>query len=458
MTTVTSSKSIFDYLPYEATREQAFALYQVEEFVGSACTDDFFILRGAAGTGKTSLVKAIVDYLEAASIEFYLAAPTGRAAKILGIRTRGIAHTIHHTIYKVISGDDDRVVFGKRPNLSDEYGIYIIDEASMISDRHRREGDFVAPGSLLHDLIDYVKRGNQRNKIIFIGDPYQLPPVKESESVALQESYLHRRYRLKGQMAELSEVKRQSDSSPVLELAHSIRLMADLGQELGGLTLPRLRSASAGVRHYLDLYEKGRFDQVTLIAYAHSNVATLNQMVRERLGHTGLLAVGDQIMVNENWLGGEQMILKGEIGLVCDLESSVEHRAGLGFKTATIQFMDSDNQPFRVTAKIMLDTLKNPEGMIANELLRNLKADRMAKNASYRENPHPARDPYIGSLRLKYGHALTGYSAQGGEWNHVVMHPWFPANHYAYAYTAVTRARETLTSWQEWKKQGTSPT
>jgi exodeoxyribonuclease V len=449
-TTVTTSKRIFDYLPYEATREQAYALYMVEEFVDRTCADDFFILRGAAGTGKTSLVKAIVDYLEATDIAFYLAAPTGRAAKILGMKTRSIAHTIHHTIYRVLPDESERVVFEKRTNQHEEYGVYIIDEASMISDKHRREGDFVAPGSLLQDLIEYIKKGNNQNKIILIGDPYQLPPVKESESVALKETYLQRHYRLKGQMAELTEVKRQSGNSPILELAHCIRLMADLSQDLGNLNLPLLRNASEAVRRYLDLYEEGRFDQAVLIAYANSNVATLNKMVRERLSLNGLLAPGDQVMVNENWLGGDQMIMKGEIGLVCDLQQGEEKRAGLAFKTATLQFRDSDDQPFWVTTKVLMDTLKTPEGSIDNQVLRNLKADRMAKNEAYRESPHPAKDPYIGALRLKQGHALTCYSAQGGEWNHVVMHPWFPLNHYSYVYTTVTRARESLISWQKW--------
>lgn len=448
-TTATSAQTLFSYLPFAATREQAEALYHLEDFLDAACGDDVFILRGAAGTGKTSLVKAIVDYLEAQEVPCFLSAPTGRAAKVLGHKTRSVASTIHHTIYRVVPTDDETVVMERRANSQAGYSVYVVDEASMISDSHRAEGTFMTPNSLLTDLVAYVKEGNARNKIVFIGDRYQLAPVHESESVALNLRYIAGKHDLTGQQAELSEVKRQTGQSPILAMAHDIRRRSDAGRALGKLDLFRLYNATAAVTRYLKLYDPERPDQVVMIGCANQNVHTFNTMVRQRLGYTGLLHVGDQVVVNENWVGGQQLVVKGETGIVREIHDALEKRAELEFVTATLEFRDPENQPLRITTKVLLDTLKTPEGTLAGEQIRNLKADRLAKNRDYRANPHPANDAYMGAMRLRYGHGLTGYRAQGGEWDHVLLHPWFRENDYRYAYTAITRARQSVTSWQQ---------
>ena len=445
--TTTLAQTLFSYLPFEATREQAEALYHLEEFLDADCGADAFILRGAAGTGKTSLVQAVVDFLEAREIACYLTAPTGRAAKVLGHKTRSIAHTIHHTIYRVTPTDDETVVLERRANAGAAYSVYVIDEASMISDQHRPGGDFVTPNSLLTDLIAYIKEGNLRNKIIFIGDRYQLAPVHETESVALNGRYIQDKHRLTAQQAELSEVKRQAGQSPILTLAHDIRRRADEGRALGPLAMFRLYNATAAVTQYLKLYDADRPDRVVMIGCANKNVNTFNTMVRQRLGYTDLLHVGDQVVVHENWLGDQQLLVKGETGLVREIHGPREKRAELEFVTATLEFRDAENQPLRVTTKVLLDTLKTATGQLAHEQLRHLKADRLARNPAYRANPHPAHDPYIGAMRLRYGHALTAHKAQGGEWDHVLLHPWFYPNDYRYAYTAITRARLNVTSW-----------
>lgn len=448
MTAVTSS-TIFNYLSFEATREQAKALYQLEGFLDPACGEDVFVLRGAAGTGKTSLVKAVVDFLEAQQIGCYLTAPTGRAAKVLGYKTHSLAHTVHHTIYKVIPTDDERIVMERKVNTQDAYSVFVIDEASMISDNNRADGNFQTPGSLLFDLLVYVKQGNPANKIIFIGDRYQLAPINETESVALSLNHFMKKYNLTGQQAELTEVKRQEGHSPVLALAHDIRRKSDAGNALGKLNVNRLYNFTAGVTRYVNLYDSNCPDHVVMIGSANKNVNTFNKLVRDRLGLSGTLAIGDQVIVNENWIDSQNLIVKGETGLVREIEGCVEKRANLEFIAAKIEFQDPDHQPLVITTKVLLDTLKSEKGEIPGEMLRNLKADRMAKNFDYRANQHPANDPYMGAMRLRYGHGLTGYKAQGGEWNHVLLHPWFHENDYRYAYTAITRARESVTSWEQ---------
>jgi exodeoxyribonuclease V len=445
--TSTAANTLFSYLPFEATREQAEALYHLEEFLDPACGDDVFILRGAAGTGKTSLVKAVVDYLDAQEVPCYLSAPTGRAAKVLGYKTRSVAYTIHRTIYRVVPTDDERVILERRDNHQEGYSVYVVDEASMISDRRQADGSFVTPNSLLRDLLTFVKQGNRRNKIVFIGDRYQLAPVGDTESLALNGRYIKNAYNLMIRQVELSEVKRQLGQSPVLTLAQDIRRRSDEGRALGKLDVFRLYNATAGVTSYLKKYNPDRPDQVVMIGSYNRSVHGFNQKVRQRLGLTGLLAIGDQVVVNENWVDQQHLIVKGETGLVRDIHDAVEKRADLEFLTATIEFRNPDNEPIYVTTKVLLDTLNTVDGKLANEQIRNLKADRMAKNHNYRANPHPANDPYMGAMRLRYGHGLTGHCAQGGEWNHVLMSPYFHPNDYRYAYTAITRARESVTSW-----------
>lgn len=450
--TPNSGNTLLSYLPFEATREQAEALYFAEEFLDPTCPDDLFILRGAAGTGKTSMVKAITDFLTDRGIRVNLAAPTGRAAKILGFKTLTIAHTIHHTIYRITSTDDDRIEMELRANTNEEYSVYIIDEASMISDIHRREGTFRTPNSLLFDLISHIKQGNRRNKVIFIGDRYQLGPVSERESVALNLNYFKQKYGLTGKLSDLTEVKRQVGDSPILRMAHEIRRRSDEGLALGNLDLFHFSGSKAAVTRYLNLYDANRPDSVVMIGCANKNVHTFNQMVRERLGYTGVLAIGDQVVVDENWADNEHFIVKGDTGIVRDIHDAIKKIAELEFVTATIEFRTPENLPYYITTRVLLDSLKTPDGKVDDQMIRNLKGDRMAKNDYYRANPYPTNDEYVGAMRLRYGHSLNGYRAQGGEWDHVLLHPWFPENHYRYAYTAITRARQSVASWgrQSW--------
>lgn len=246
----TTNATIFDLLPFAATREQAHALYMLEEFVSPDCDTDTFILRGAAGTGKTSLMKALVDFLHQQQTPFYLTAPTGRAAKVLSHKTQVAAHTLHHTLYvpSPQKSDDDRIYMRLREVEAMPYSIFIVDESSMLSDENDHEGMFCTPNSLLHDLLRYVKACNPQNKVIFVGDAYQLKPI-HGESVALEASYLRQTYRLDVQVVELNEVKRQTEGSCVLNLATAIRERFQGGKALGKLPLFELYNVTAALTY-----------------------------------------------------------------------------------------------------------------------------------------------------------------------------------------------------------------
>lgn len=179
--TNTSTASIFDLLTFTATRDQARALYQVQAFLDEE-TADCFLLRGCAGMGKTSILKAVVEYLTEQETPHFLMAPTRRAAKVLSQKTGVMAITIYHLIYTPTEDDQGNIRLMRRANPSTARKVFVGDEASMVSDLRPLDGDFSAPNSLLYDLLDYVWQGNPESKVIFMGDVYQLPPVPESRA------------------------------------------------------------------------------------------------------------------------------------------------------------------------------------------------------------------------------------------------------------------------------------
>jgi len=447
MTTTPTAATIFDLFQFEATRQQAEALYHLEDFVSTDCTADAFILRGAAGTGKTSLVKAVVDFLNQQEIGFCLTAPTGRAAKVLGYKTQVMAHTLHHTLYVPIpqNGESERVIMRLRDIEPTPYCVFIVDEASMLSDENDHEGMFCTPNSLLHDLVRYVKASNPRNKIIFIGDSYQLKPI-HGESVALEGSYLRQTYRMDVREVELDEVKRQVEGSSVLNLATDIRERCRQGKALGKLSIFEFRSVTAALAYYVKQYSANQLDRIVMIASSHRNVNWFNAKVRECLGLTGTLAVGDLVMINENVKVGDHTLVNGDTALVTQI-GETKKVADLYFMKVTLQLSDFQGQPYSITHWVMLDALQSERGLIDGELLRSLVADRMKHNSVFRQDPYPWNDEFVGALRLRYGYALTCHKAQGGEWDEVIMHPWFMANDHRYAYTAITRARQKVLTW-----------
>jgi ATP-dependent exoDNAse (exonuclease V) alpha subunit len=447
MTTTPTAATIFDLFPFEATRQQAEALYRLEDFVSTDCTADAFILRGAAGTGKTSLVKAVVDFLNQQEIGFCLTAPTGRAAKVLGYKTQVMAHTLHHTLYVPIpkNGESERVIMRLRDIEPTPYCVFIVDEASMLSDENDHEGMFCTPNSLLHDLIRYVKACNVHNKIIFIGDIYQLKPI-HGESVALDAAYLRQTYRMGVQEIELNEVKRQAEGSSVLNLATDIRERCRLGIALGKLPIFELWNVTAALTYYVKQYAPNQLDRIVMIANSHRNVNWLNTIIRDRLGLTGTLAVGDLVMINENVKVGDHTLVNGDTALVTQI-GETKKVADLYFMKVTLQLSDFQGQAYSITHWAMLDALQSERGLIDGELLRSLVADRMKHNSVFRQDPYPWNDEFVGALRLRYGYALTCHKAQGGEWDEVIMHPWFMANDHRYVYTAITRARKRVLTW-----------
>jgi exodeoxyribonuclease-5 len=444
-----TNTSLRGFLTVEPTSEQIKALDLSQEFINKNQQDDFLIIRGSAGTGKSTLVKAITDYLTYKEHKFVLAAPTGKAAKVIQKKTGFAARTIHSLIYTpepLKHGCGVKMV--RKPNQSKDKTIFIIDEASMISDVLASNENFVASKPLLTDLLDFIKQGNNENQVIFIGDIYQLPPVGSKESPALSPNYLISKKGLKGTMVELTEVKRQDKDSYILKNATLLRQCMERGIPFTGITCKMLSKSTTALYKFMELYEPELFNKVTVLAWTNRDVNWFNNAIRDRLGFNPKpLVSGDQIQVHQNWLGNGRMIMKGDTGIIRNIDDRVENYAGLRFVNANLEFADGIGEKFNVVTKVLLDVVTSADGDIGQEKESALFAEVMKHNEVFRGSRMLSDDKYIGAMRIRYGYATTCHKAQGGEWDNVILHPHMPKNEYRWQYTAITRAAKELYSF-----------
>ncbi len=442
----TSTTTIFDLLPFAPTPEQARFLFEIEEFMDS--TDDFFILRGSAGTGKTSVAKAVVDYLSECQIPCFLSAPTTRAARIIGSKTGREARTMHSRIYRIEPLEDGRVQTTLKENDDTTPTLYIVDECSMVSDRVTDGDKFIAARGMLQNFIHFVKSGHRQSKVLFLGDVYQLPPVgyEQGETPpALSERYLREKFGLTGRVLELTDVKRQAEGSSILRSATSLRDALRIGSPW------RIESGEfwgykGAVDAYLRAFDPRRLDSVVYIAYAHQTLNKFNAAMRERLNRTDTLAVGDVVIFYQNFVGNDYTAYNGDFGTVVELVSGAERFSGLHFQQVMIEVTDERGQPQLVAGKVCLEFLRADKPGLMQEQENTLMAEVMRTDKAYRESTQKIRsnNPYLGAMRLRYGYGITCHKAQGSEFDTVLLHTWPGSGNLNYLYTGVTRAREKL--------------
>lgn len=443
--TQATTATIFDLLPFSPTTEQAQFLYEVEEFVNS--DEDFFILRGSAGTGKTSVARAVVDYLGSLQIPCKLLAPTTRAARIIGRKTEREARTIHSRIYHIEPMDDGRVKTSLKSADDELPTLYIVDEASMVSDRFGDDDLFVAADGLLTNLVRYIKSGHRRSKVLFIGDVYQLPPVGYGAGElppALSDRMLRERFGLRGRVVELTDVKRQAEGSAILRSATSLRDAMRLGTSWH-IESGRFWGLQGAVNRYLQHFDPRRSDAVTYIGQFHKDITRFNQAVRQQAGHTDTLSIGDTVLFDKAFAGKEFAVSSGDFGKVVALVSGPERFAGLHFQEVQVEVADERGQPQRVSGKVCLEFLQAERPGLPDEARKTLYSEVMRTDAAFREHKRPRDNQYLGSMWLRYGYGITCYKAQGSEFDTVLLNTWHPHGpNLNYLYTGVTRAREQL--------------
>ncbi len=421
-----------------------------------------FLLKGYAGTGKTSLVSALIQTLPALRVNSLLLAPTGRAAKVISSYAERPAYTIHKKIYMTVT-DSTGVVRTVRAVNKHSYTLFIVDEASMIGLEPTSSRQ-----SLLEDLIDYVYDGNHC-RLMLIGDSAQLPPVGQSESPALDERYLATAFSLNVLSAELTEVVRQKQLSGILAGATSLRGQISSFLETVEASLPLFSPNGtdvirlAGEDLMETLYrEYGDFalDQVVVICRSNKRANLFNQGIRNSvLLREEEVNAGDYLMVVKNnyfWLDAEStigFIANGDIVEVLSVRN-VQELYGFRFADATVRFVDYPDEEPR-DCKLMLSTLysESPSltGEEANTLFNNVMED-------YADLPHKAdrlrelrSNPYYNALQVKFAYALTCHKTQGGQWRTVIIDQGFlppdmklDREYLRWLYTAFTRATDRV--------------
>ena len=451
----------------QLTTEQIISRTQFEKFLES--NTPIFILKGAAGTGKTTLLKEFIKILKSQHRSYKLMAPTGRAALILGERTKDDAATIHRTIYSIDKDPEkveDRWLFGTKENIDPTNTVYFVDEASMIADVYQdNEIMRFGSGRLLQDLIAYCATSTTHRKIVFVGDYAQLPPVGQSISPAMDVQYLLSEYNLTAQESVLTEVVRQTRDSGILTNAHKIRTAIDNREynqfkisgsaDITALDVVDFKSA------YRSFICNDEVSNSIVISHSNSQALSYNKIIREMLfgAEQQDVAVGDLLMITRNCYCHDVELFNGTIVRVQDVNPKVEkHIANVGKNKIELNFREVTIAAKEDSIRLLIldDFLLDKNGTLAFEQQKALWAhfeQRMAKAGirpgtdEFKKNLRS--DPYFNALQCKYGYAITCHKSQGGEWDNVIVSldtfmGKFNETFFRWAYTAVTRAKSRL--------------
>lgn len=435
-----------DLPKFTLTDQQSCALREVRAFLDSNV--DVFILKGAAGTGKTTILKSIIDQI-AENRSYILSAPTGRAAMIIGSKTGRRARTMHSTIYTPERVDGGGVRLIRKINTNSTPTLFIVDEASMVSNQVHKGDNFFVEEPLLKDFLDFVKQGNPDNKVLFVGDVFQLPPVGESNSPALNKNYLESNFGLRCFDFSLTEVLRQKENSAVLGLATELRNELVKGNSFGQVSIPREYSSTRAMNRYLMEFDINSLSNSMIVCGSNRDVDFWNQWMRKEIGlFSDSLSIGDHIVNQVTWLSSKgEWIQKGQYGKVVALDSSIEEFAGLRFRDSEISFESESGKEITVRSKILLDSVFTRYGQLETNIERQLYAEVMRNNARFRTSNDISDDKYLGAMRIKHAYATTCHRAQGGEWDRVLVHPYLVEKDFRWTYTAITRARSEVFSY-----------
>lgn len=445
---------------FEPTEGQATVLYHLSAFLLSQKENPTYILKGYAGTGKTSLVKTLVRTLPYIGMRYVLMAPTGRAAKVLSNYTNQNASTIHRRIYQTVSLPDGNFKMARGENKFAN-ALFIVDEASMIGEQREFGGN-----SLLDDLLAYVFSG-ENCRLLLIGDTAQLPPVESQESPALDCEYLKSQFPITAATYELTEVKRQALESGILYNATDIRQL--LGQNLYEYALPIFH-----LEGFYDIQkiEPETFEEMLHNAFANTsdNEAVIvcksnkranmfNQAIRGRiLNIEGEIATGDKLMVVKNnyfWADGNDVISFIANGDMAEIRKIKHFEEMYGFRFADVElsFTDYSDTP-NVEAKILLDTLNSNSASLTKEenrqLFQAIEEDYMDIPNRRERYKEMKKSPWFNALQVKFAYALTCHKTQGGQWNTVFidsslnLKETLEVEDLRWLYTAMTRAQEQV--------------
>lgn len=442
--------------PFEPTLHQHQFLSQISGFCLQNPKKEVFLLKGFAGTGKTSLLYALVQALPFISMNFVLLASTGRAAKVMSVYTHKQAFTIHRKIYSP-KRKGGSVIFSRVPNMH-KNTLFVVDEASMIADTAGFEH-----ASLLDDLMSYVYQG-EGCKLLILGDAAQLPPVHQENSPALQSNTYHLYGMERIRELELSEVMRQAQHSGILMYATAIREAISFEYahpivfQLGFKDVIRLKDGYDILDAFTQSFDRNGVEDTVCIVRSNQRANAYNQQIRQRiLFRDSALSVGDLLMVVKNnyfWLDEKDeagFIANGDIVEVLQIYGYKE-LYGFKFASVKIRMTDYPNQRL-LDVELLLDTLESKSASLTSEesqkLYQEVLQDYMDEPKAYKRLEKVKTNPYFNALQVKFSYAITCHKSQGGQWSTVFVEQPYLADgpntsYYRWLYTAFTRAKEKL--------------
>lgn len=463
--TVHITELLSSRFPLQPTGQQHQAFQRLADFLADQGDASCFVLKGYAGTGKTTLISTLVKVLPALGMRSVLLAPTGRAAKVMGSYSGRKALTIHKKIYRKKVALSPDLAFGLADNPHTDT-LFIIDEASMISNER-----FIYGGkSLLEDLVEYVSNGDNC-RLMFVGDTAQLPPVGLTASPALDPDGLARAFSMRVFAHELTEVVRQERDSGILFNATTVRRMIqEAGPDAASFAFPRFTVKGfpdifrmTGEKlieglHYA--YDKYGMQNTIVICRSNRNANLYNQHIRNQvLFREEELTGGDRIMVVRNnyyWLSADSdrtgFIANGDMAEVRRVRN-VHEQHGFRFADVSLEFTDSDEiEP--LDCRVLLDTLHADSPSLSQSDQQRLFE---AVMEDYRDIPDKKdrmaalkADPYYNALQIKFAMAITCHKAQGGQWQAVFVDQGYLTDELLdleflrWLYTACTRATKEL--------------
>ncbi|CAM2998275.1 UvrD-like helicase C-terminal domain-containing protein [Flavobacterium succinicans] len=449
------------HFPFQPTYQQDIFFQKIAIFLTEIPCDTIFVLKGYAGTGKTTVISTLVNSLASINKKAVLLAPTGRAAKVIANYSEKPAFTIHKKIYFPKKSSGGGVSFTLQPNKH-KNTIFIVDEASMISDTNS-DSKLYENGSLLDDLISYVYSGTNC-KLILLGDTAQLPPVNLDISPALDIQTLSLHYNKEVDHIELDEVMRQAEDSGILFNATALReLLQDSFVTEYQFDLKKFKDIVRLVDGYdiqdaiHSAYSNYSIEDTAFIVRSNKRANQYNEQIRAKiLDKESELATGDFLMVVKNnyfWLKDSDeagFVANGDIIEVLEM-FGIKELYGFKFAKVKIRMVDYPNQKPLETV-LLLDTIKSESPSLTYEESNRLYQEVMKDyegETKYKQFQKVKNNEYFNALQVKFSYAITCHKSQGGQWNTVfIEQPYLPngidTDYIRWLYTAMTRAKNKL--------------
>jgi exodeoxyribonuclease-5 len=446
---------------FEPTPSQDLACAKIGEFLAASSVQSAFILKGYAGTGKTTLVRAVVNVLSELKQKAFLMAPTGRAAKVLSNSVGLPAYTIHKKIYRQQSSRDGFAAFDLNKNLHKDT-LFIIDEASMIA--NDGSGSIFGSGRLLDDLFKFIFSGNNC-KVMFIGDDAQLPPVGISLSTALEKGNIEA-YGLEVFYATLTDVVRQKAGSGILTNATYLREMLESGVK--DETFPKFstdkfpdffRITGAELMEELDYcYSQYGLEETLIVCRTNKRANLYNQGIRNSiLFREEQLAVGDYLLVMKNnyhWVKDDDkisFIANGDIAEVARI-NNYQELYGRNFADVVLRLVDY--KEVELDVKIILDSISSPGAGLKQEeqeaFFYKIMEDYEEVSDAKKRFDSTRENDFYNALQVKFAYAMTCHKSQGGQWKAIFVDLGYFTEEYLsrdflrWLYTAITRGTERV--------------